>query len=229
MSTEDENGQAETMDPGAALEVAPSVEAALLSAEKPLNETKIAAALEAAGVSCDAPGVLEAIDALNETYEQTGRSFRIERVAGGHRVMTLPAFAPAVAAVKGMRAETRLSRAAIESLSIIAYRQPVARASIESIRGVASGEVLRGLLDRKLITITGRAEELGRPLLYGTTTRFLELFGLASLTDLPPVGETLSLIGAFNDSEVEAKPMAQEPLAQPEENELTTESTDAQS
>jgi segregation and condensation protein B len=85
------------------------------------------------------------------------------------------------------RQQARLSQAALETLSIIAYRQPVMRAEIEAIRGVACGEVLRHLLERRLIKIAGRAEELGRPMLYGTTHEFLKVFGLASLEDLPAV------------------------------------------
>jgi segregation and condensation protein B len=85
------------------------------------------------------------------------------------------------------RQQSRLSQAALETLAIIAYRQPVMRAEIEAIRGVACGEVLRGLLERRMIRVTGRAEELGRPMLYGTTKEFLRLFGVAGLGDLPDV------------------------------------------
>lgn len=129
----------------------------------------------------------EAVALLNGAYEQTGRSFRIESVAGGYRVMMLPRFAPAIAALQGARARTSLSQAALESLAIIAYKQPMTRARLEAIRGVACGEILRSLTERRLITITGRAEEVGRPILYGTTKRFLELFGLANVRDLPSV------------------------------------------
>src|SRR5690606_19235294 len=90
-----------------------------------------------------------------------------------------------LAALHGLKESHSLSRAAIETLSIIAYRQPVTRATLEAIRGVACGEVLRSLLEKRLIDITGRAEELGRPMLYGTSRRFLEVFGLASIKDLP--------------------------------------------
>lgn len=203
MGTQDgSNGQAGM---GLGLGLAAAVEAVLLSADKAISDARVAEALVEAGVACDSAEVRAAVDELNEAYDATGRAFRIERVAGGLRVMTLPKYAPVVAAVQGLRVETRLSRAAIETLAIVAYRQPITRASIESIRGVASGEVLRGLLERKLITIAGRAEELGRPMLYGTTKRFLELFGLGSLKDLPPVGEALSLIGTLNDRVVEPK------------------------
>lgn len=133
--------------------------------------------------------IREAIDQLNRQYESTGRAFRIEAVAGGFRLMTQPEFAPAVKAYHGAGAAHRLSKAAVETLAIIAYKQPLTRAHIEAIRGVACGDLLKTLLDRKLITIAGRAEELGRPLLYATSRQFLEAFGLASLKDLPSVTE----------------------------------------
>ncbi|MCA9294124.1 MAG: SMC-Scp complex subunit ScpB [Phycisphaerales bacterium] len=208
MGTEDGSNELAGMGQASELDAVSSVEAVLLSADKAISEAKVAEALAEAGVDCDSAAVRKAVDELNAAYEATGRAFRIERVAGGLRVMTLPDYAPAVAAVQGLRAETRLSRAAVETLAIVAYRQPITRASIESIRGVASGEVLRGLLERKLVMIAGRAEELGRPMLYGTTKRFLELFGLGSLKDLPPVGEALSLIGALSDRAIEPKTAA---------------------
>ena len=164
-----------------------AVEAVLLSVDKPLGSARIAQALNLDDAGSAA--VAAAIDALNTAYAQTGRSFRIEKVAGGYRVMTEPEFAPAVAAVRGLRDSQKLSRAALETLAIVAYRQPITRAGIEAIRGVASGEVLRSLLERRLIAIVGRAEELGRPMLYGTAKGFLEAFGLSSVKDLPPVGE----------------------------------------
>jgi segregation and condensation protein B len=133
--------------------------------------------------------IKSAVEHLNAEYAQTGRSFRIEALAGGYRIMTLPDFAQAVARFHGARARTSLSHAALETLAIISYKQPITRARLEAIRGVACGEILRSLIDRRLITIAGRAEELGRPILYGTTRRFLELFGLASLKDLPSVDE----------------------------------------
>lgn len=125
---------------------------------------------------------------LNAELEAQGRPARAERLAGGYRLMVAPAFGPIVAAFDRNRQSTKLSRASIETLSIIAYRQPITRAQVEAIRGVASGEVLRSLLERKMVAIKGRAEEVGRPILYGTTPQFLEAFGLASLADLPAGG-----------------------------------------
>jgi len=165
-----------------------TLEAILLTADRPASSKRLA---EAIGLgSEDGPTrVGELAHQLNEHYEKTGRAFRIEKTAGGLRLMTLPEHADAVAAYHNLGASGRLSRAAIETLSIIAYRQPITRAHIEAIRGVACGEVLRSLLERRLIAITGRAEEVGRPILYGTSKEFLDQFGLASLKDLPPVGE----------------------------------------
>lgn len=127
----------------------------------------------------------KAIEILNDQYEKTGRAFRIERVAGGYRFMTLARYASAVASLHQDRESVKLSRPSIETLAIIAYRQPITRAELEAIRGVACGEVLRSLMERRLIAIVGRSEELGRPMLYGTTRHFLDAFGLATLKDLP--------------------------------------------
>jgi segregation and condensation protein B len=191
------------------------VEAVLMTADRPLGERKVASILDlldgasASDASDDSEAakgegggvdaktsdrgpvadIRAAIAALNNAYEDAGRSFRIERVAGGLQVLTLPQFAADIARLKGVRQQSKLSQAALETLAIIAYRQPILRADLESIRGVACGEVLRGLMDRRLARIAGRAEEVGRPMLYGTTREFLEIFGLANLDDLPQAKE----------------------------------------
>lgn len=167
------------------------VEAVLMTADRPLGERRIASILELAedeaskASASGASRVRDVIEDLNASYEASGRSFRIERVAGGLQVMTMPAYAEDIARLRGARQQWRLSQAAMETLAIIAYRQPILRADLEAIRGVSCGEVLRGLHERRLVKIAGRAEELGRPILYGTTREFLETFGLASLEDLP--------------------------------------------
>jgi len=193
--------------------LAPSIEAVLLSVDRPVPGPRLAEALglvheaedavepatptsgkkrgKGAGDRTLTPlGQIEAaIALLNEQYQASKRSFRIERIAGGYRVMTLPAFGAVLEAYHGKRERHALSRAAIETLAIIAYKQPITRAALESIRGVACGEVLRSLMERRLVTIIGRAEELGRPMLYGTSKAFLETFGLASVKDLPSVDD----------------------------------------
>ncbi len=165
--------------------LAPKVEAALLTAERAVTAGKLA---EALGLDASTL-VTRAIAELNEQYAATGRSFRIEEVAGGWRVMTLPEYADVLRAMHRSKGPGKLSAAALETLAIVAYKQPVLRAELESIRGVACGETLRGLMEHHLIRITGRAEEIGRPMLYGTTKQFLEVFGLSSLKDLPKVEE----------------------------------------
>lgn len=187
-----------------------AIEAILLTLDKPVSGLKLAEALGLAppevapdeaepkpkarkkAETARAEGlraVAHAVEELNRVYEASGRSFRIESIAGGYRVMTLPAFAPAVAAFHRARASGKLSRAAVETLAIIAYKQPITRAQLEAIRGVSCGEVLRSLLERRLLEIKGRAEELGRPLMYGTGKPFLDAFGLGSLRDLPTATE----------------------------------------
>jgi segregation and condensation protein B len=166
-------------------EIALRVEAVLMTTDRALPPAKLAELVGDAG----SKAVNAAVAALNEIYEKTGRSFRVESLAGGWQIMTQPRFAGVLAALHKTRQDTRLTPAALEALAIIAYKQPILRADVESIRGVASGEVIRGLMERHLVKITGRAEELGRPMLYGTTRTFLEVFGLSSLKDLPPTDE----------------------------------------
>lgn len=166
------------------------VEALLLTSDRPMSPARIAEAISAAGGDAvDESAVDAAVASLNEQYDTTKRAFRIERVAGGLRMMTRPEFGSLVSASARARDAGRLSQAGLETLAIVAYRQPITRADIEAIRGVACGDVLRGLLERRLIKIVGRAEELGRPMLYGTGREFLEAFGLASLKDLPNARE----------------------------------------
>ncbi|MEX2673508.1 MAG: SMC-Scp complex subunit ScpB [Phycisphaeraceae bacterium] len=161
------------------------VEAVLMATERAIPAAKISEACQAGG----SKPVNEAIDRLNAFYVQHKRSFRIEPVAGGYQILTVPEFGEYVAALHRGRADNRLSPSALETLAIIAYKQPIMRADIEAIRGVACGEVIRSLMERHLVKITGRAEEIGRPMLYGTTKTFLEIFGLANLKDLPKAEE----------------------------------------
>lgn len=157
------------------------IEALLLSTDEALSPSKVAQIL---GVG-DAGDVKRCVENLNLRYEQSGASFRIETIAKGLQLLTLPSFHPWVSKLHKARADSRLSGAALETLAIVAYKQPVLRADVEAIRGVAVGDMLVRLRDMNLVRIVGRAEEIGRPLLYGTTTHFLEVFGLASIKDLP--------------------------------------------
>lgn len=164
-------------------EIAATVEAILFASDKSLSASNISEIAQLGS----ARQVHEAVVRLNELYSQTGRSFRIVKIAGGYQMQTLPAYNDVVSRLVSTRREARLSQAALETLAIVAYRQPVLRADIEAIRGVSCGEVLRGLMEKNLVRIVGRANEIGRPMLYGTTKHFLEVFGLADLKDLPNV------------------------------------------
>ncbi|MEK6644415.1 MAG: SMC-Scp complex subunit ScpB [Planctomycetota bacterium] len=159
------------------------VEAILFASDSPLPASKVASIL---GVG-DARDVKKHMAALNEQYESIGFSFRIEEIAGGFQMMTLPAYNTWLTKLLRAREETKLSPASLETLAIVAYKQPATRADIEAIRGVAAGDMLNRLRELNLVKIVGRAEDLGRPLLYGTTKHFLEVFGLGSLEDLPQV------------------------------------------
>ena len=161
------------------------IEAVLLTSDRPLTSGRIARTLDLRGAG---RLVRQEIRALNQLYADSGRSFRMEEIAGTYQVMTLPQYAEVLGALRKTRITNKLTVAGIETLAIIAYRQPVVRADIVAIRGVDCGEVLKTLMDHHLIKPVGRAEALGRPVLYGTTKHFLEVFGLSDLKDLPKDG-----------------------------------------
>src|SRR5687768_6241830 len=164
------------------------MEALLFSTHHPLTAGRLAELLELESTK----PVRRAIRELNEQYITTDRSFRVEQVAGGYQMLTLPEFGDILKTLHQREVDAKLTKAALETLAIIAYKQPILRADIEAIRGVACGETIRSLMEKHLVKIAGRAEIPGRPILYGTTKRFLELFGLNSTKDLPQ-GENGSL------------------------------------
>ncbi len=157
------------------------LEAVLLLSREPLNSRKLSQYANLA----DGTEARTLICKLNEMYDRSGRAFRVEEVAGGYQLLTRPSFATWLRKLGHVPAEIRLSAPALETLAVIAYRQPVLRADIEAIRGVNCGEILRQLMERDLARISGRSDELGRPFLYGTTRRFLQVFGLVNLEELP--------------------------------------------
>jgi segregation and condensation protein B len=122
---------------------------------------------------------------LRKCYDERGCAFQVAQVGGGYQLLSRPEFAAWLTPLAGRGQEIRLSPPALETLAVVAYRQPILRAEVEAIRGVACGEILRQLLDRDLLRIVGRSEELGRPLWYGTTKQFLQMFGLCNLDELP--------------------------------------------
>jgi segregation and condensation protein B len=124
-------------------------------------------------------------EALQKEYDELGRAFQLKEIAGGWQILTRPEHAEAVGKMLKVKSEGKLSAAALETLAIVAYRQPINRADLEAIRGVGSGPLLRALMEKGLVKVTGKEETLGRPVLYGTTEKFLEMLGLASVKDLP--------------------------------------------
>jgi len=164
------------------------LEAALFVAREPLPIRRLAKLSRLP----DATRARTLLHDLNKLLDAAGAAFRIEHLAGGYQLLSRPQFGPWIKRALEYPAENRLSNAALETLAIVAYRQPVTRPEIESIRGVGSEEMLRQLLDRDLISVGGRSDELGRPNVYVTSRYFLRIFGLGRIEDLPPV-ETISL------------------------------------
>jgi segregation and condensation protein B len=161
------------------------VEAVLFVADEPLTARRLASA---AGLT-DVREARHLVRQLQTLYEQEGTAFQVEELAGGFQLLTRPEFHSWLARLRRTGHDLRLSAPARETLAIIAYRQPITRADVESIRGVQSNEILRQLMEKGLVRLAGRDESLGRPVLYGTTRKFLQVFGLKSLRDLPQASE----------------------------------------
>ncbi|MFM7107928.1 MAG: SMC-Scp complex subunit ScpB [Planctomycetaceae bacterium] len=159
------------------------VEAVLLLAREPLNARRLAKLARLP----DGSRARAIVQELRRMQEAGGSAVRVEQIAGGFQLLTRAAFGPWVRRLTQSAPRARLSGSALETLAIVAYRQPVTRAEIESIRGVGSEEMLRQLMERDYVAIGGRAEDLGRPNVYVTTRRFLAAFGLSRLEDLPPI------------------------------------------
>lgn len=160
------------------------VEAVLFASDEPLSITRLADI-----VGTGLKQIRQHIDNLNDKYQTNNNAFRIEQIAGGYQMLTLSSYNHWLKKLLRARDQSKLSPAALETLAIIAYKQPIIRADIEAVRGVAVGEIIRNLMYKGLVKIVGRAEVLGRPMLYGTTKKFLEAFGLNSLKDLPKIEE----------------------------------------
>ncbi len=160
------------------------VEAVLFACDEPVTVAKLAGIVE-----CTPKQIKTSVEALNKQYKLHNRAFRIEQIAGGLQMLTLPYYDHWLRKMIKVRADNKLTPASLETLAIVAYKQPAIRADIEAIRGVASGEMLRGLMVKGLVKMVGRAEVVGRPMQYGTTKKFLECFGLNTLKDLPEIEE----------------------------------------
>jgi segregation and condensation protein B len=184
------------------------IEALLFASDAPLTAADLARVDE----RLDEDTVQAVIDELRSEYDAAERSFQIVDVAGGYQLLTRPEFVSVLERYETVPQPSRLSTPALEVLAIIAYRQPLGRTEIEEIRGVSSSGVLKTLLDRHLVDVVGRAEGLGRPLLYGTTQKFLEHFGFRSLEDLPRPDELPVVLRARSFAE----PSGTEPIPEGE-------------
>jgi segregation and condensation protein B len=197
------------------------VEATLFASQTPLTADEVARADE----NLDAESVVAAIQALRDAYEESERAFQIYQLGDGYQVLTRPEYAPYLERFDSVPRAPHLSPAALETLAIIAYRNPIGRIEIEEVRGVSASSVLRTLLDWELVEVVGRGEGLGRPLLYGVTRKFLEHFGLKDLSDLPAPDELPVVLGELQqamEAELESSEEPETPAAQEEAEEEAT-------
>jgi segregation and condensation protein B len=161
------------------------VEAALIMADEPLTFRKLAHLADL----FDPAEARDLLERLRNLYDADGTAFQLEEIASGYQLFTRPAYMPWLRRLRRDSDHPRLSAAALETLAIVAYRQPIMRAEVENIRGVQCGEILGQLMEKGLVRVAGRHESLGRPTLYGTTKKFLQAFGLNTLKDLPEVAQ----------------------------------------
>ena len=179
------------------------LEALLVVSDVPIGAGRLASVLSGIGVR----EIRGYIEDLNAEYVSSGRSFQITEIAGGFQLTVHPEYAPWIRQIMREKSPARLSQAALETLSIIAYKQPMAKVEMEHIRGVSVDGVLRHLLEKGLIRIAGRSEGVGRPLLYGTTRDFLKHFGLKTLSDLPKMRELEELLREEEQRAAEITPL----------------------
>ena len=179
-------------------DLARAVEALLFVTDEPVAASALAQALEADRRDVDA-----ACDELAQSYERRGSGLAVRNVAGGWRLFTHPDVAPMVERYVLSARQARLTKAALETLAVVAYKQPVTRHQVSAIRGVNADGVLKALVDRQLIAEVGREEGPGRPVLYGTTPTFLERLGLASLSSLPSLAPLLGTDAAIEEGTAE--------------------------
>lgn len=155
--------------------------------------------------------IMGAIQRLEEKYAHEDHSFQLFRAAGGYQFLTKPAYQASISILLKQQSKKRLSTSAMETLSIIAYKQPISKTEIENIRGVNCDYAVQKLLDKSLIEITGKAETIGRPMLYGTTSKFMEYFGISELAELPVPKEVNTEVNTIGEN---PETKEQEPDAQ---------------
>ncbi len=163
------------------------IEALIFASPDPLPWEKIAAIIQESEeeLELDEPTISRIVDQINRRYEENDLSFRVEEAGGGYTFVTQPRFHPWLSIYQHENAYRKLSQPATETLAIVAYRQPITKPEVDSIRGVDSGYILRQLLEKMLVKVSGRADSPGKPLLYKTTTHFLKHFGINSVDELP--------------------------------------------
>lgn len=164
------------------------IEALIFASDEPISESEIIKAIkgiDGEDIEINSLDIQSVVEELNNKYEASESAFKIKKIANGFLFATTEITAKYLGFLSSEKSKRRLSQAALETLAIIAYKQPITKPELEQIRGVNSDYILNTLLEKNLITITGRAESIGRPLLYGTTTEFLKYFGLYNLSDLP--------------------------------------------
>jgi len=171
------------------------IEALIFASDGPISGNRITSAIE----EIDSQYIAEIVEELNREYEAQQRSFHIIQVAGGYQFVTRTEFSPYIKKYYKGRSKSKLSRAALEALAIIAFKQPISRPEIDMIRGVNSDGVVKNLLERNLIQISGRSDTIGRALLYSTTAEFLRYFGVNSVAELPRPKEIEELLGSTQE------------------------------
>lgn len=185
------------------------IEALLFVTDQPLSPTRLAEVL----TDSSREEIHKAIKRLEKTYASPERAFHIARIAGGLQLLTKEEYGPLVRQLFRGKRRVRLTKAALETLAIIAYKQPTTRPEVDAIRGVSSGGVLETLMERDLVRIAGRAEGVGRPLLYATTPVFLQYLGLNNLDDLPSLSELEAMIAEREEADRAAEESEMQELA----------------
>ena len=168
------------------------IEALIFASDTPITENRIKSVI----LELDSTEINDIINELNDEYDRNGHAFKIVQLAGGFQFVTRSEYAQYIKQYYKGRAKSKLSRASLETLAIVAFKQPISRPEIDSIRGVNSDGVVKNLLERNLIYISGRSEHIGRALLYSTTPQFLQYFGINDIADLPRPKEIEELLGS---------------------------------
>lgn len=186
------------------------IEALIFCSPSPIKLADIKACLsEMFNVDVPEEDILGAIQRLEEKYATDDYAFQLFKAAGGYQFLTKPAYQTSISILLKQQSKKRLSTSAMETLSIIAYKQPISKTEIENIRGVNCDYAVQKLLDKGLIEITGKAETIGRPMLYGTTSKFMEYFGISDLAELPAPKDFSTETNTIGENSESKEPDAQ--------------------